>query len=275
MVAALILPFLLSPHLASAGEAVEIRIVASDDWGGSPTQDIHAVLASTAKDILKFFPDRKLKPIIVEHGNGMPVTLYERGPNDETKIHINSAGLHWAQFSYQFSHELTHVLAGYERVEPNSPPNMWFEESLCMMGSLFAMRQMSETWKTSPPYPNWKDYAPHLRSYVDDVMNDPKHQLAADTTLAQWYQANKEKLKSTSTSGGEGRDMQLVIASVLLPIFEKTPENWPAIGYLNMKKTGNSSFKEYLDAWQESAPQKYKPFVGLIRAKFGNLETTK
>ena len=264
---------LLQPPIAA--ETVEIRIVEGEGWGGAGVRDIKAVLDSTAKNLLKYFPDRKLSPIIVEHTTGSPVALYALGPNGEFRVHLNSKGLRWSQYSYQFSHELTHVLAGYKKVEPNSPPNQWFEESLCMMGSLFTMRRMSESWKTEPPYPNWKDYAPHLGSYVDDVMKKPEHNLPAGTTLAQWYKTNEQKLRTGSSIAGEDRAMQSVVASVLLPHFEATPENWPAIGYLNVKKTGDSSFKTYLDAWQDSAPAKYRPFIKAIRAKFGVPSSTR
>ncbi len=242
----------------------EIR-VGKDGWNGAPVDNIQAVLKSTADDLLKFFPERKLATILVERSTTSPVALYALGPNGEFQIRINSEGTYWSQYAYQFSHELTHVLCGFKKVEPNSAQNMWFEESLCMMASLFTMRQLAETWKTKPPYPNWKDYAPHLRTYADDVMKLPQHQLPKGKSLAAWYKENEESLRKT---GGGDREKQSVVASVLLPLFEQEPEMWPAIGYLNAKKTGDSSFKTYMDAWQDSAPQKYRKFIIKVRTKF-------
>ena len=141
---------------------------------------------------------------------------------------------------------------------------MWFEESICMMGSLYAMREMEKTWKTNPPYSNWKDYAPSLGSYAAEVINRPEHQLPKGKTLAQWYGDNEKSLRAGST-----REQQSVAANVMLPLFEQTPEAWPAIGYLNAKKTGDSTFKTYLDAWEESAPKKYTPFIRRVRSKLG------
>lgn len=250
--------------LAMASNTPEIR-VGKEGWNGGPVDNIHAVLKSTADDLLRFFPERKLAPILVERGHHSPIVLYAQGPNGEIQIQINSEGTYWSQYAYQFSHELTHVLCGFKKVEPNSPPNAWFEESICMMASLFTMRQMAETWKTKPPYPNWKDYAPALKSYADDVMARPEHQLKSGQTLAAWYKENEDSLRKT---GGGDRQKQSVVANVLLRLFEHEPEMWPSIGYLNVKKTGDSSFKTYMDAWHDSAPYKYRKFIQKVRTQF-------
>jgi hypothetical protein len=266
MVAALTLSL-----LAISTPSVEIRVVAHEGWGDANLVDVKALLNSTAQDLLKYFPDRKLRPILVRYG-GSPVTLGALGPEGQQQIILHTQNNLWSQYAYQFSHEMTHVLASWEKFDSNSPPNMWFEESICTVGSFFTMRQMANTWKTSPPFPNWKDYAVYLNSYVDEEMDKPERKLPAGMTLAKWYQANKVRLRTGSCMDPEARHMQAIVASVLLPMFEKSPEDWPAIGYLNTKKTGESSFKEYLDAWEQSAPQKHRKFIGHVRAQFGKLE---
>src|SRR5688500_1684849 len=97
MIAGLLLPLLLA-----STPSVEIRVVESDGWGGGPPANIKAVLDATARDMLKYFPDRKLRPIIVSHGGGPPITLYALGPEGETQIHLNTTGLYWSQYAYQF-----------------------------------------------------------------------------------------------------------------------------------------------------------------------------
>ncbi len=268
MIATLLLSALLTDGAASSVEIPEIRVVEGEVWTAGSSRDIKAVFDSTARSLLKHFPGRKLKPITVEHSKDNPIVLYQPGPNGEIQIRVTSTGLHWSQFAYQFSHEMTHVLCGYEQVAPNSAPNMWFEESLCMMGSLFTMRQMAKDWQTAPPYPNWKDYGKSLASYADEVIKRPQHQLEPGVNLAKWYQQNEEKLRAGG--GADARQMQSVVANVLLPMFEAAPEHWPAVGYLNAKKTGNAaSFDEYLDAWEESAPVKHRTFIRKIRLQFG------
>lgn len=39
-----------------------------------------------------------------------------------------------------------------------------------VLATLFALRGMSHTWKTQPPYPHWKDYAKALVSYSENCM---------------------------------------------------------------------------------------------------------
>lgn len=262
---------LICPLLTASTPSVDIRVVAHEGWGRASLKDIEALLDSVARDLLKYFPDRKLRPIVVKYGS-TPVTIGRLGPQGEQQIYLNTGDYRWAQYSYQFSHELTHVLSWSDKLEFNSEPNKWFEESICNVGSLFTMRQMAKTWRTKPPYPNWKDYAPTLSSYVDEEMDKPERKLPAGVTLAEWYKQNERRLRTGSVMDAEARHMQAIVASVLLPMFEKSPEDWAAIGYLNVKRTGDSSFKEYLDAWEQSAPQKHRKFIGHIRAQFGKLE---
>src|SRR5947209_1397733 len=75
------------PNNASlAATQIDIR-VASGGWGEANVRDIQAVLISAANELLAYFPERNLKPIIVEHNEDGPRTLYRPGPNGETIVH--------------------------------------------------------------------------------------------------------------------------------------------------------------------------------------------
>jgi len=238
---------------------IQIRIQ-DGGWGGGPTENIQKVCHSAAMELWKHFPDRRLSPIVVSRSRSGPIVLYERLADGQYQIRLDSQDTYWAQFSFQFAHEFCHILCGY-RERPH--PNKWFEESLCELASLYSMRQMSETWKTAPPYPNWKSFAPHLKDYADKRI--AKGRLPENTTLAKWYEENAKELRGSPTL----REKNEIVAVALLPLFEKEPSHWEAVGYLNAGKTfKNQTFEDFLTQWRYFAPQRHKAFIQQIAAAF-------
>jgi hypothetical protein len=270
-IAYLILLILLgsSNGLAQSKSTNQLIIRVSDDegWGNADVEDIESVLYSAANEILKYVPNNRLKTIKVKYDKDRPVTPYRKDPNGKFTIHLAAKGDSWAQLVYQFSHELAHVLARGESGKEKESPNQWFEESICMTASLFTLRRMSETWKTSP-YPNWKSFAPSLRKYADNQMSKQSRQLPNDMTLAQWYKKNESNLKSEDVSASEARNKQFIIASKLLPIFEKSPSLWESVSYLDVKKSDSSYFQNYMNNWHTSAPEKHRQLIQDINYMF-------
>jgi hypothetical protein len=243
------------PVTTSTINNVDIR-VADGGWGDAQVVDIQAVLGSVADELIEYFPYRKnLNPIIVKHGQDAPIVLYKRGTNGEYIVHLNVEGTLWAKFAYQFSHEFTHILARYELNQTRQTRHQWFEESVCVTASLFTLRQMAITWRTTPPYSNWSSYAPYLREYADNEMSASGRQLPSGQTLAEWYKKNESALTTAD------RDKQVVVASKLLPIFERNPDLWESVSYMNLIDSGSSDFQNYLNNWYISAPEKHKASI--------------
>jgi len=238
---------------------LDIRPVDKEKWG-CETENVKQVLYSAAGELWRHFPDRKLPPLEVSPKGG-PITLFQRGPNGEIRVKLDSGDRLWAQISFQFAHEFCHVLCNYRE---GNEKNKWFEESICETASLFALHRMAETWQTKPPYPNWKDYARHLKSYADDRL--AKAALPEGKTLAQWYAENAEALANNATD----RARNLVVAAALLKFFEETPWECGAVEYLNSEPAGKApSFKEHLQAWQRNCPEKHRELVGKIAKELG------
>lgn len=242
----------------AAGDRLDIQVIHLQEWNAGQS-DILSVLRSAAGELVRYFPGRTLAPLEVENKGG-PIVLFQRGPKGEYRIKLDTGGTLWAQYAYQFSHELCHVLCNYkEEVHFNK----WFEESLCELASLFALRGMSKSWQTQPPYPNWKEYSKALASYAQDRM--AKAALPKGVTLADWYEENKGPLNANAT----GRERNTVVATALLPLFEQKPEQWEAVTWLNTETlTPAHTFKAYLEAWQRQCPEKHKAFVAEIARQF-------
>jgi len=237
--------------------------VGADAWGDAGTVDIRRVLESTAAELWNYFPGRRLDPILVQHSRRSPITLFRRGRNGEYFVKLNVQGRYWCQFAYQFAHEFCHILANYSHKTPRA--NKWFEESLCELASIFALRKMARTWKTSPPYPHWKGYASAIQKYVDDLTDPKDNRLPAGTTLAKWYKDNAAGLRKAPCLRAKNR----IVANTLLPLFEADPESgWAAVEYLNSGKADSDSFQDHLSNWYRRTPAKHRKFVARIIEMF-------
>ena len=255
------------PVPAEPSRKLNIRVVPGG-WGNAGTADIQKVLLSAAGELWKHFPRRKLAPIVVKHGSRGPIVLHRKGDSGEYLVHLDVEGRYWCQFAYQFAHEFCHILTNYGKRDAKE--NLWFEESLCEMASMYALTAMSRSWRTSPPYPNWRSYAPAIADYAEKLRRKKPPTLPAGQTLADWLAANLPELRRDPYLRGKNR----LVAMQLLPLFEAEPQRWEAVGYLNQRPTHpKGSFEGYLANWLRDVPERHKPFVRrvikLLGAKTG------
>lgn len=244
-----------------SAEPLKIKIT-GDDWGEANKQDLLKVLQSAGDSIWKHCPDIKLPPVQVGNSKESPISLFKRAPNGDLQVKLTSKDLFWAQHAYQFAHEIGHCLCRFKKGDKS---NMWFEESVCETASLFALRAMSQEWKTKPPYPHWKNYSKALYDYAERLLKDPERSLPENTTLGKWFKDNRDYLVKNSTD----RKKNAVAAKELLPLLEKDPKQWQAFYWINEKRTDKAvSFEVYLENWEQSVPEKHKEFVRMVRKLF-------
>jgi len=238
---------------------IEIR---QDNWGAASREDIQAVCESAGRELTQYFPGRKMESISLGQTNGpSPITLYKRGVDGEIRVLLNTRDTFWAQFSYQFSHELCHILCNYREADN---PQLWFEEALCETASLFVLRRMADTWKTNPPYSNWKSFGPVFDNYVDDRLSNTTK--IEEKSFADWYRNHRAELEKEGTN----RELNQVVAvKVLLPLLQKDPRHWQALNHLNhWDPKQRPTFTEYLQDWHDRAPEAHHPFVAKIAERF-------
>jgi len=248
----------------SGPNRMQIRVMPCD-WGGAGVEDIGAVLRSAAAELLRYTPGLLVIPISVQHrGQGYPETLPHRSVDGNIVIVLNAQGHHWAQFAYQFIHELCHVLSNHAQVLPSE--ERWFDEAVCEAASLFTLLGMARTWESSPPYPNWSDYAAGLRDYAHTALNEGHRRLRPGTDLAHWYEQQRGHLRE-DRYWREGTEL---VANQLLPLFMTEPSAWEAIKYLNVGGTEpRPSFEAHLSAWYAASPVRLRQFVSRIASLFG------
>jgi len=242
--------------------AVDIK---SEEWQGAKREDIYEVLSSV-KDVLDNAFGTVISEDILVHTNlsgHAPIVLYERGKNQEYKIELSSVGTYWCQHAYQFAHEYCHIRTNYLS---GSPKCKWFEESICELSSLYALRKMSQVWQENPPYENWREYAVALEKYATRFMTKPEHQLDKGLALETWLYANLGELEDDKYI----RQKNAIIAIELLPLFECDMKLWNSMTYWNRWEVSPSdTIDKSFGKWYQIVPPENKSGLEAAMALMG------
>ncbi len=261
----LIASFLLAAAAASRADtksAVKIRI---DPAGfGASQADIRAVCTSAGDQLVKHMKGLEAIRIVVTKGTHGPIALFDRGEQGEFQVKLDTGGNYWSQYAYQFAHEICHVLCRYQ---DDYKGNLWFEETLAELASLYCLREMAMAWRKNPPYQNWKSYAPLLRDYTDDIIRKREGYLEIlKTGLPAYYKKHAAHLTANATD----REKNGAMAIALLAVFEREPGHWDAIRWINSAPSPEGeTFADYLTTWRNAVPERHRKFVESMAGMFG------
>jgi hypothetical protein len=253
---------------ASQFRQIDIRVQARG-FGVASAADITAVLQSAAGELCRYWPGTQLPSIDVYHRADHPQTDSRRGAGNRIAIGLTARDNHWAQYSFQFTHECCHALINYSNDERGLTrnrryANLWLEESLCETASLFTLRALSRSWLIAPPYAAWRNYAPWFGAYAEKRLALPQHHLPAGTSFVVWFRANEPALRRDSTK----RDRNTIVASQLLPIFEKEPRGWGALAFFRRPANPNETLSRHFADWRSSCPRELQQFITKLAAVF-------
>lgn len=234
-----------------------IRVV-DGAWGDAAPWQIEMLLNAIADEMLQHFPNRRLHPIVVSHASGGPVVLFQKGPGNEYQVMLSARDQNWAEYVYEFSHELVHILANYEHhARPEHRRHQWFEEMLCETVSLYMLKHFSLTWGAAPPLPEAGGYAPALQAFTRRALSDRHRRLPAGVSFEQWFNKTAPRLVSSPYMRKENE----LIASLFLPLVEQSSD-WRAVAYLNAGDLPKeASFREFLVHWHRATPRHLRGFV--------------
>lgn len=246
--------------------------VAPTNWGNAEAADIQLVLQRTAAEFQSYVAKTGNQPIkirVIPRFNS-PRVLYERGPEGEYVVHLTARDERWFQYAYQFSHELCHIFSNFDHKavigDEVASHNQWFEETLCETASLFTLKRLATAWEVDPPARKWIGYGPTFAAYASYLLGENHRRLPAAQQLDQWYRDNRTALQETPYL----REKNELAATALLSLFEKTPDLWRAIGYLNTDQASAAkTFPEYLADWQAACPPREQELVRQTMALFG------
>ncbi|HZZ73799.1 MAG TPA: hypothetical protein VFE24_16220 [Pirellulales bacterium] len=256
---------LLLPRVAEA-KAPDNRpeIIVQGDWKGASHEDIQQVLRSVADQLMVHCPARRLNNIIVTPCEGVPISLFKKGPHGEYQVMLSARGTFWAQYAYQFAHEMCHLLCNYDQRKTGK--NLWFEECLCETSSLFVLGQLPAAWDKEPPYANWKSFAPAFAKYRAELLQPPERKLPENVTLNAWLNENLPVMRDER----ELTERSKRVAAQLVPLFDAHPEGWETLIWINRgENDADAEFKAYLQSWHDRLPAGQRPFVERLQAAFG------
>lgn len=257
------LALIAAPAAVHAGSSrvslLRVPLEVRGDWGGSQRRDVVTVLECMRTACLADVPlrsDRQPATLRVDNrpGNYPSVRLQTTVP-DLGWINVAIGARDWCMLSYQFGHELGHVLCN--SWQPDARPRnpcQWIEEALVEALSLKGLGTLADTWASTPPFPNDGSYANSIRDYRQSLVSgyrETAQEEGAGTGLGAWFRAHEAVL---AKSGGLDAARGAVLA--MLNLLEGDATVIQDLGALNRWR-GRSGvpLHDYLARWEESCAE--------------------
>ena len=257
----------LLTNTAVAGDAV-IQVV-DGGWGGGRPSEIGKIITAVANEFPTPVAEGLSPRVRIRHRFGGPTIDYTRDRDGWIVVHLSARDDRWYQYVYQFAHEYCHLLSHFDRKQRGGEilrDHQWFEESLCETASLYALRQSAVQWCNSADDPQLREAAPQLAQYVRQLLAEPHRRLDPAIDFSTWYARHGQALRVEPYL----RELNDVVATQLLPLFERNPTYWGALATLHpASPVPGQSFADFLAAWSEASPSDIKPLVAEIQALFG------
>lgn len=245
---------------APAMSAVTVEVRVSDaDWGDADPARVMVVLEDTARELQGLFPDGEPLKVLVSPTSRAPMVLFERTPQGERHVLLRARGNNWAHYAYEFAHELGHILTNYDRHarHPHAAQHQWFEEAVCEMLSVYALRRLAAR---SPD-----DQGAPYAGFADRMLGEPHRRAARGIDLAAWLQENEDALRADPYQ----RSRNELVTMQLLEIFGRE-SRLRALAYLNLSDApATATFRAYLEEWHAHTPASLQPAVHEVLAAFG------
>jgi len=237
-------------------------------WGGAESNEIYKIITGVVKQFPAPIAYDSKASLRIRHRFGGPMINYDLGADGSTIIFLSARDDRWYQYVYQFAHEYCHFLAGFNRKESGDDivrDNQWFEESLCETASLYAEHSLAVEWSENADA-QLRVAATQLAQYIKQLTAEPQRQLDPGANFADWFASNQATLRLYPYN----RELNELVATQLLPFFERNPELWQALAYLNeATPILRQPFTTFLTNWEAASPIAVRPLIAQIRSLFG------
>lgn len=229
------------PDTTRTSSVEGLLTVVNGNWGATSLAAVRAVLASACDVLTEAFGTPPDAPVRVAPWDQDPRTLYDKRPYE---IRLTARDRYWSRYVHQFSHELCHVMIGFDRYREHR--HKWFEETLCEMASLFVLYRLALLWEEHPPPDiiGARDFASNHSTYADHIQ--ARCPPVRKRQLPEWLAMSLERMEADPCM----RELNGVVAVSLLSRFREEPSLWRDCGSLNQWDPGNDpTFGDYLDSW--------------------------
>ncbi|MDE3259565.1 MAG: hypothetical protein OYM47_17185 [Gemmatimonadota bacterium] len=257
-----------------------ITVKDANPWG------MHPVFVQTIIDVARNIMDEAFTfPLdadidvynrpVSQRGEG-PIVLFSRAGNGNHQIYLDTWGRSDWQMIFQFAHEYGHVLSKYYQTRHGTEE--WFEETLAQMASLYVLREIPRRVDdgrlqvpitiTAPDGITLRllDQATAFRSWTRDQIPGFKQTLPQ---FISWWQVRQNRLYENAYL----RELNDHVARNLLDIFEKDPEAWNTVRYIQhngpVSWDPNQNFGTYLQGWVYRTPARWQKYAHEVTRRFG------
>jgi hypothetical protein len=245
---------------AAAENFARVPIEIAGTWPGAPVQAVLRVLTRARQACLEgvaLLSDRQPDRLRVEnHPSGPPHIWLHFDNSTVGWIVVDIGPRDWCKLSYQFGHELGHVLCNSwgPDARPRNPCQ-WLEEALVESFSIHGLGRLAVGWAADPPFAGDASFAGPIVKYRNDLVQHYRELAAsagASRGLAAWFAAQRASLESNGgISGPAGGAVPAVVEEM-----EAHPEGIEGLGALNRwpERTG-VPLEEYLRRWKRSCAE--------------------
>jgi hypothetical protein len=211
---------------------------------------------------VRLLSDRQPAKLRVDDSATGPPHIWLHDENPDTAwIVVDIGPLDWCKLSYQFGHELGHVLCNsWQRGAKPRLPSQWLEEALVEGFSIRGLGLLADSWERHPPFPNNATFADSIRTYRKNLIDTYRAPSAAPVPLdmCAWLSRNRDALDHTNGVGAiEGPEILQIVAAL-----EGDKACIEDLGAVN-RWPGRSEapLEEYLRLWQASCVEIRAPGV--------------
>ena len=247
---------------AMASEPVRSLLTAPLELGGAWTGSLPGAarrVISRMREVclagVRLVSDRQPAELYVDDHSSGPPAIWLHSDHPETAwIIVDIGPRDWCKLSYQFGHELGHVLSNSWQVNSKPrPPCQWLEESIVEAFSIRGLGRLADSWEQSPPLAGDAAFSASIRSYRDNVIKDygcaggP----VSDPEIALWFRGSRSQLESDGPRQLQGPFIVRMAAEL-----ERDIGCVEDLGALNRwpGRTG-VALKGYLARWKKSCTQ--------------------
>jgi transposase len=170
------------------------------DWGASPPEHALIVLSRTREvclDGVRLLSDAQPAALRVESRSSGPPHIWLESA---TRAHVvvDGTARDWCRMSYQFGHELGHVLSNSWR--PNAlplRPSQWLEEALVEAFTLRGLALIADSWEQDPWLDGEGDFTKDLRRYREFLIGGYRNgSPGSNQWLDRWFADSRAAVES-------------------------------------------------------------------------------
>lgn len=262
--------------------ALDVSVESSPSWGKISTVDVETLCENITNHFERHLrPENEIHDSVSVYRTFRPMshTTLDPAPGIKYKMGIvlkKDMEIRVDDFYYfihDFAHEFCHILHNFEITTINNP-NLWFQESIACMASIWALRSMAETWNDDSPFGvsvaqdgGTAFFVKNFKRYADVYLNElPSTQY--DGTSEAWLEKYENSLRQEYEQTGGFIEYHLVsqLSFKFLPIFEKNPEAWNAVRKMPASK---GKMSEYMQDWHDAVDVRDKESVEAIAKEMG------